>query len=344
MAEPAPKKRYFVTGDPGDLGTSPTLPKSREVIQIKEPTGALTLHDRRLFNHLIAFALKSSTPDEMDREHAVPLSAVRDAADLTHESSDDTKASVERLQRTLVQWNDGSGWNSVQLLGHVRIKGGVLHWRFDPALKPYLSGRAPYARLSLQVIYHLSSKYAITLYENLMLFAKREHPVWEVSLTDFRAFLGVAKDAYPEFAQLKRRVIDPALAEIGKFSPLVVSWDVQRQKRLVKALVFRVGLKTSDEQVDAELAQIDDMPLLQPKGPVPHIDTPETRRALALYLKSSPAEQMRLFNEARRIQRGQDGVDLITLPMADNPETWIHYLVDNGQPAALPDLSGESVS
>jgi hypothetical protein len=334
MATPPSKTKYFVSGDPGDLSTNPTLPKAKEVVQIKEPTGALTLHDRRLFNLLVAHAqrdltAKASTEDE----HEISIDTLNLTKDGHHNSYDRIQESVERLQRTLVQWNDGTGWNSAQLLAPSRIHQGKLYWRFWRELVPYLAQPAQYARISLKVIYHLRSKYSVAFYENLMLYAKRRVKRWEVGLKDFREFLGVGKGEYEEFAQLKRRVIVPIIKEVSKFSPLNITWEERREKRAVAALVFHIAWKTDAEQDEAEVEQDVDLPLMARDHRILTVDTPQTRFALKAYLRQPADDQIRMFNVARKVQLDQDGVELIQIPMFDHPETWIHYLLD---PAAAP--------
>src|SRR5262249_19592476 len=108
--------------------TAPTLPthltKAVGVVEISEPSGQLSLADRRLFNFLLAHAYLSlgKRPSQ-----TVRLADIRGFAAMARDGTEEgdnrrIKASIESLQKTLVAFNyldsdKGAVWHSSQLLG-----------------------------------------------------------------------------------------------------------------------------------------------------------------------------------------------------------------------------------
>ncbi len=81
-----------------------------------------------------------------------------------------------------------------------------------------------------------------------MLMRFRDFNQLEISVDEFKTRLGI-DDKYPLFPDLKRRVIQPAVDELGEKSGLEISWDVTRKGRAVTGLVFMFNDK---EQLDLE--------------------------------------------------------------------------------------------
>ena len=55
--------------------------------------------------------------------------------------------------------------------------------------------------------WRLRSKYAVTLYEILEAYVNRRESSLTVSIEEFRSWLKVPEDAYPDWKDLKRNVV-----------------------------------------------------------------------------------------------------------------------------------------
>jgi hypothetical protein len=247
---PPPK----ATGNPFDLSTDPTVPKALGVIHASEQAGNLTATDKKLFNWLLAVAY----PDLMTRElHTVPIADVRVCLG-SHESNDRVRASATRLAEVVLKYDylDADGnerWTAGPLLWVDGPKyEGVLRFQFPAMLKPLLAEPALFARLRLAVLGQFRSKYAITLYELLEIYANRERPVWGVATEDLRALLSVG-DKMKNFKDFRSRVLDPAVSEVNDKSDLTVSFEEEKDGRRVARVVFRVEKKDARQAFEAEL-------------------------------------------------------------------------------------------
>jgi plasmid replication initiation protein len=255
------------------------LLKATGAVEISEPTGALTLADRRLFNFLLAHAYR-----ELGKaaSHTVRLSAVKEFAAEARAGIEEAgnrrmKESISRLQRTLVQFNyldsqRGDIWTSTHLLGECTLveRSGELTYEFPKGLADKLLEPALYSYISLRVIYQFESKYALILYEILKRYADRDAlaPYWAVKTSELRDLLG-CREKLTDWKDLRRRALDPALEEIGRLSEFTVELDEIRQGGgrgggCVVGCTFRVRRKgrSEAEQTARELEK----PKIQRRG------------------------------------------------------------------------------
>jgi hypothetical protein len=215
------------------------LTKATGAIEISEPTGALTLADRRLFNYLLAHAYGDLGKASY---HIIRFANIRgfaaDARNGVEELGNRRlKESIIRLQRTIVQFNHldsdrGAVWQSSQLLGTCKIveRTGELNYSFPEGLAEKLIEPALFSYISLRVIYQFESKYGLILYEILKRYADRVAPTpyWAVRTSELRDLLG-CRDKLHDWKDFRRRALDPALDEIGRLSEFVVALDEIRQ-------------------------------------------------------------------------------------------------------------------
>lgn len=131
----------------------------------------------------------------------------------------------EGRKTTLVRWvqsvtyHDGEGW--VEL-------------HFSDKIVPYLTllGQK-FTRFKIEQISGLRSTYSLRIFEHLMQF---QDTGWcEIDLTEFKERLELP---YERFADIKRRVLDPACEEISQKSNLLVTWKGLKQGRAVARLRF----------------------------------------------------------------------------------------------------------
>ncbi|OED44686.1 hypothetical protein ACH42_07010 [Endozoicomonas sp. (ex Bugula neritina AB1)] len=118
---------------------------------------------------------------------------------------------------------------------------GYVTLKFSPEIKLYLSQlNGMFTSYQIANIAKLKSLYSIRMYELLnqwKITGKRVIPLGE-----FRRILEL-EDSYPRFADLKRRVIQPAVDELNKQTDIAVSFDVEKQGRAVSTLLFSFSAK-----------------------------------------------------------------------------------------------------
>lgn len=109
------------------------------------------------------------------------------------------------------------------------------------SLKPYLLElRQNFTKYELINVLVLHSKHSIRLYElfksNLWLHS------WTVSLEDFKEILNIS-DKYPNYKDLRKFVIDPAVKEISKYTDIAVTYEPIKTGKYVTDLNFSIEEK-----------------------------------------------------------------------------------------------------
>jgi hypothetical protein len=120
------------------------------------------------------------------------------------------------------------------------IASAILEFRFSRRACQLLQRSDVYARLSREAIVKFRSSYALRIYEiGSMLYSRRD-PTWRGNVKELRKLLHVPDGVYLNFAQLRRRVLEPARDEIGHLAEFDMSWQEKRKGRQVIAveLVF----------------------------------------------------------------------------------------------------------
>jgi plasmid replication initiation protein len=89
----------------------------------------------------------------------------------------------------------------------------------------------------------LSGKYAVTLYEILEAFINRRDGQCRVSIDELRTWLKVPANTYPDWKDLRKRVLDPAVKQIND-DPLGAGFSVKyepiRKGRNYNEIIFHL--------------------------------------------------------------------------------------------------------
>lgn len=132
---------------------------------------------------------------------------------------------------------------------------GVKYWdgegkvtlNFSNKIIPYLTRLfTQLTSYDLKQISKLNSSYAIRFYE-LMAQFKSTSVRW-IKLDTLKERLELCGQ-YPRFYDLKRRVIDPSVAEINRTTNLSISWVTVKEGRVIKGLTFEIKEKTEQLKI-----------------------------------------------------------------------------------------------
>ena len=229
-----------------------TLVKPGELVDLVEVT-PLTLVDRRIYNQLLEHAW-----DAIDRPvtHVIAKSSLRGS----HNSNDRVGESIERLMTAIVRVSvkrDGEpAVERVQLLGgnvETLRRDGLFEYEIPARLRKIIKNSVVFARLQREVMFALTSKYALTLYEMVQ---KRGNLRWRsadrFTLAEMRGILGVPKGKLTTWSNLRLRAIEPAVREVNQLSQYVVEVNPIKTGRSVTHVELRWWKKDGAEQGAAE--------------------------------------------------------------------------------------------
>ncbi|MFC3606961.1 replication initiation protein [Stutzerimonas tarimensis] len=129
----------------------------------------------------------------------------------------------------------------VQTVDYIEKEGRV-ELRFGKDILPFLTGLTEqFTRYELSAVARMTSAYAIRLFEMLAQYGSVGSR--EVSLEQLREWFQL-EGRYPLMADLRRWVIEPAVAQVNEHSPLQVEWLPKKTGRKVTHLQFTFRNKT----------------------------------------------------------------------------------------------------
>ncbi len=229
-----------------------SLIKPGELVDLVEVT-PLTLNDRRIYNQLLENAW-----DAIDKPvtHVISKSALRGS----HNSNDRVGDSIERLMSAIVKvqvtWDGQAAIERVQLLGgnvESARNDGLFEYEIPPRLRRIIRNSNVFARLQREVMFALSSKYALTLYEMVQKRGNLKYRASEkFSVEALRGVLGVPKGKLTSWSNLNLRAIQPAVKEVNALSDYVVEIAPIKTGRRVTHAELRWWKKTGDGIGQAE--------------------------------------------------------------------------------------------
>jgi hypothetical protein len=134
---------------------------------------------------------------------------------------------------------------------------GWIEWQFTPDARRLIQESQTYAVMNRQAVLGFRSAYSLKLYEVGALRLHRRQPVWKVDMLGLRAALGIDADKYADFAQLRRKVLTVAKAEIDQLAHYTVEWKEIRRGRAVVEVEFHFKPKSAPAQIETvdELAR-----------------------------------------------------------------------------------------
>lgn len=226
--------------------------KPAELIEI-DGAEKLTLNARRIYNLLLHNA-HGPTMVEPHKRFSIPLSDLK----FTHAGNDRLKPAVKALMRTIVTVRRADGSEDLfPLLGKTTIGDrkadrGQLTYEFEPALIDLLRDSQIFAKLQLDVIHAVSSKYALALYE---VIAKRARLSFVHSETfeieQFRTLLGVETGKLGTYSNLLKFAIKPAFDEVNRLADFHVAFEPVKVGRKVGAIKIAWSIKDADAKREA---------------------------------------------------------------------------------------------
>jgi hypothetical protein len=237
-------------------------PRSREAIKPAELIQVsghheLTLNARRAITILWYHAHMQGV--EEGRDYSIEIDDLKPDG---HKGYEMVEEAIEALMRTILTLRLPDGkTRRVQFLGGNDLDdpdrpAGVLTYSFDKRLISILKDSTIWGRIALPVLMAFTSKYAVSLYENLAQFANLNLKTYhEYTLDEFRDLLGVPPGRYKTFGELNLHVVKPAVAEVNALAPFSLTVLPIKQGRRVASVRVGWWAKDSDAltRANAEL-------------------------------------------------------------------------------------------
>lgn len=223
--------------------------KPAELIKLKA-NQYLSLVERRAVTVLWHNAHRQKI--KKGKTYTIPFTAL--ATEGYNSSSAEMRQILKQLQRTLIETHDEVTGDimTTSLLSTTIERGGskqngVLEYCFTDELFKLIKDSEIWGLIEIPVLMHLSSKYSISLFEQISQWAPLDYKnTEELTLDEFREMLAIEDGKYPSFGSLNKHVIKKSVSEINAlagFSITVV--PIKEGKK-----VTRIGLFWRQKNVE----------------------------------------------------------------------------------------------
>ena len=229
-----------------------------EVADIRFPkSGGLSLLAAKLFVQLLE---RAGADVVNDREHRTSLESLN----WRHWDLESIEDTVRELMSTTVALTVETPRGRRQLLGPILAHvdrpvedyAGELVWEFSKTFRAVVKRSHHWAAISARAVLAMECKYSPWLYQICALHAGRERVSHEWELGDLRERLGASSPSLRRWQDFKRRVLDPAVAEINHLTGIGVAWEPIKRGRSVVGIRLFTWQKAQDE-LDAAAAELD---------------------------------------------------------------------------------------
>lgn len=209
-----------------------------------------------------------------------------------HKGNERISDMLEELHRTLfavddLSWRGRKATKRFSLIQSSReeveeegTEAGWIEWEFTPDARRLIRESESYAVLNRQAVLGFRSAYSLRLYELGALRLHRRQSTWRGDVTAIRAAFGIAPELYGDFAQLRRKVLEKAKAEIDNLAHFTVGWTEIRRGRAVVEVEFTFHPKAAPTEATVV---VDTRPVTAPTK-LPAL--PRPRPAAAKHIES----------------------------------------------------------
>lgn len=217
----------------------------------------LSLQEQRC----VLYAISQIKPtDEVFQEYVLDLNLFYRVAGLSGESYTELKSILKGL-------SDKSWWARIDNKGTESLvrwfstlrtnKGkGTVTIKFHEDMMPYLLAVTSnpdnfYTHYTLQYILPMNSQYSPRLYELLKSYQKNNDE-WFFDVDDLKKKLD--SEQYKDFYDFKRRVLEPAVEEINKYTDINIAWEAKKEGVKYTRINFYMAAKKREALMKAEIA------------------------------------------------------------------------------------------
>jgi hypothetical protein len=196
-----------------------------------------------------------------DRMYSIPKKDIR----RSHKSNEHIPGILEELHTTLFRLETVSPRGkpavfTAPLLSSTIVEiddqddDALIYFQFTPAFIAIHKDSRLWAALSGPIMIRFDSAYALRLYEIGCQLVGRHDPTMRLTVPELRELLQVPAAKYTDWANLRRKTLDAAVAEVNQLAPFVVTVPedrIRRSGRKIVGLELRFFLKPDDEAADA---------------------------------------------------------------------------------------------
>ena len=192
------------------------------------------------------YIMLTSTLDR-NEEHQIQIKALCDLIGYDSHDHKSIKNALVDLLSTVIEWNlmndryqtDEGVWNASSIIADASIDGSICTYSYSNKMRKLLYRPHIYGRLDMKVQSRFQSSYGLALYENCNRYQDIGHTPW-FEMAKFRRLMGVEDYKYKVFRDFEQKVLNKAIEEVNKYSPIHISVLIRKEKRKVVAIQFQI--------------------------------------------------------------------------------------------------------
>lgn len=147
---------------------------------------------------------------------------------------------------------DNKNFEKYHFVEVAKYNGGVLKLKINPEMKPFYINLDWYTKYQLKNILQFKRTYSFRLYELLKQYENIGFRL--ISINELRTILDINKSQYPQYANLKQKVITEAIKEINKNTDLYINKNYEEFKENRKVTSIKFIIKSNKKGLDETAA------------------------------------------------------------------------------------------
>ena len=217
--------------------------------------GTMSLRAAKLFCLLVQEA-GVSIADDM--QHRIPYSVINETF---HKSRDELVEAIEELHSTTISVkvtsrNGRAYTKSGPILSDVEredddLFDAEIRFEFSPTLRRVIADSNHWATISRRAVLAFESKFSLRLYMFLSLRAGLRKTSDEFTIDDLREIFGLSDGTFTRWFDMRRFVIDKAIAEINHLAGFRAGYIPIKRGRKITGIRLTWGAKGQVELVEA---------------------------------------------------------------------------------------------
>ncbi len=196
-------------------------------------------------------------------EHSFYLSELKDHPGIKkHYNLKEADALCAQLMNFIATTRDGLHFDKGVMLQYARSNSNkhgriVITYIFGEKFIRLLEESLIYTLIDCSSVFYFKNRHSMQIYDFVASFHRmRRKSCHEFTLEDFRKLLGLKDSQYSEFAELKRRVLDPTMKDIEKYvSQFSLSYQTERTGKPITHIILYWSSNCKQEKMEYEIQQ-----------------------------------------------------------------------------------------
>ena len=211
--------------------------------------------------HLMIGTAGGRMADEV--EHWMRLSDIRKIDGMAHHDRASLTPLFAELAAAVIEYDDpekmvvtiGGLMDEARIDYRPEASGDLLvSWWFGRTFRRMAAESNHWAILDRQTVFHLGSKYSVLLFQHIASLVNLDRITTKTfTVQELRAVLGIPEGKIARFANLKKDVVDPAIAEINQLSRLTLTTTSNKIGRTVASVTIGWEVKADPTPAKREL-------------------------------------------------------------------------------------------